>query len=298
MIGQDAWVWIMLTLAAAAFQIARTSEQHRLRSVLGVAEASYVRFVYALPIALTLTTAWMLGPGQLSTPGPRFWVSVLLGGSAQILATMALLQSFRLRDFTVGILYAKSEILFVGIGTALFLGEPLSSLSWLGMAICLVGVLSLATTGGKAADYRLDPAAWFGIAAAIGFAGAALGIRSAASSLEGSAVDRAALTLTAMLALQTLLQGAGLASSKTASLRAVRRAWRQSLGVAVLSLAGSAGWALAMTLENAAKVRTLGQIELVFAFVIGIVVHHEVHTKREYVSSGLAVAGIALIVIS
>ena len=262
-----------------------------------MAEAGYVRFVYALPIALLFTICWMLGPGTFTTPGVRFWVSVGLGGCAQILATMALLRSFRLRDFAVGTLYAKTEVLFVGAGTAIFLSEPLAWIGWVGIVICLAGVMALVTGGAPTVStLRLDPAALFGVLAAIGFAGAALGIRSASLSLDGSTAERAMTTLTAMLAIQTVVQGAALALSSTSSIGAVRRAWRQSIGVAVLSLAGSAGWALAITLENAAKVRTLGQIEIIFAFAIGIVVHHEVHTRREYAASVVTGVGMLLII--
>ena len=292
-------MWIVLTLAAAGFQIARTSEQHRLKDRLTVAEAGYVRFVYALPIALVGTTGWMLGPGDFVMPGTRFWVSVVLGGSAQILATMALLRSFRLRDFAVGTLYAKTEVLFVGAGTALFLGEPLGWTGWVGIVICMAGVMALVSGGAPTASkLRLDPAALFGVLAAIGFAGAALGIRSASLNVSGSTAERAMTTLTAMLVVQTVLQGAALVLSPTSSIAAVGRAWRQSIGVAVLSLAGSAGWALAITLENAAKVRTLGQIEIIFAFAIGTLVHHEAHTRREYLASVVTGAGMFLIIIS
>lgn len=292
-------MWIVLTLAAAGFQIARTSEQHRLKDRLTVAEAGYVRFVYALPIALLFTTTWMLGPGTFTVPGALFWVSVGLGGCAQILATMALLRSFRLRDFAVGTLYAKTEVLFVGAGTAIFLSEPLAWIGWVGIVICLAGVMALMMGGRPAASaLRFDPAALFGVLAAAGFAGAALGIRSASLSVDGTTAERAMTTLTAMLAIQTVVQGAALVVSSTSSVRAVQRAWRQSIGVAVLSLAGSAGWALAITLENAAKVRTLGQIEIIFAFAIGVIVHHETHTRREYAASVVTALGMLLIILA
>ena len=43
----------------------------------------------------------------------------------------------------------------------------------------------------------------------------------------------------------------------------VARTWKFALPVGVLSLCGSIGWAVAVTLTNAAKVRTLGQVEIV-----------------------------------
>ncbi len=293
-------MWIIVTLIAACFQIARTSEQHRLREVLGVAEAGYVRFVYAFPLAATFSAFWFGFRGSAPSPGPGFWLWVVVAGVLQIVATMALLHSFRLRDFAVGTIYSKTEVLFVSAASFIFLGESIGWLGWLGALICLGGVASLASRGqiDKIVSAGLDPAAWFGMAAALGFGVTAVGIRAASSSLEGPTVDRAALTLTAILGVQTLVQGVALGVSPTSSLRRVFRARRRAVNVALLSLLGSAGWALAMTLENAAKVRTLGQVEIVLAFALGIGVHGESHHRREYLAGLATIAGIVLMVLA
>lgn len=293
-------MWIAITLAAACFQIARTSEQHRLRQVLSVAEAGYVRFVYAFPVAAALSIVWFTSRDAAPRPTISFWLWVCLAGVSQIAATMALLHSFRLRDFAVGTIYAKTEVLFVSAASALLLGESIGWLGWVGAVLCLTGVASLASRGAirSILSAGLDPAAWFGMAAALGFALAAVGIRGASSGLEGSTVDRAALTLTAMLGIQTLVQGAAIVRSPTSSLRRVGGAWRPATRVALLSLMGSAAWALALSLENAAKVRTLGQIEIVLAFAIGIAVHGETHDRKEYLAGLATVSGIVLMVVA
>ena len=293
-------MWVVITIAAACFQIGRTSEQHRLRGVLDVAEAGYARFAYAWPLAVAITLGWTLGPGELPALGSTFWVSVVLAGVLQIIGTMSLLQSFRLRDFAVGTIYAKTEVLFVGVASALILSEPLGWLSWSGAVICLAGVAWLASEGSLRERLAggLDPAAWYGILAALTFGLTAVFIRRASSSLEGDALDRALVTLAVMLTVQALVQGAAIARSRNSSLRAVRSAWRQAIGVGVLSLAGSAAWALAMTLENAARVRTLGQIEIVLAFAIGVIVHREAHRWDEYAASAVVTAGVTLLVVA
>lgn len=293
-------MWIIVTLTATCFQIARTSEQHRLREVLGVAEAGYVRFVYAFPVAATLSLFWFGARGTVPRPGSAFWLWVVAAGVAQIAGTMALLHSFRLRDFAVGTIYAKTEVLFVSAASFLFLGESIGWLGWVGATVCLGGVASLASRGRITSilSSGLDPAAWFGMAAALGFGVAAVGIRGASGALDGSAIDRAALTLTAILGIQSLVQGMAIARSSTSSLRRVARAWRRALTVAMLSLLGSAAWALALALENAAKVRTLGQIEIVLAFAIGVAVHGESHQRADYLAGLATVSGIVLMVVA
>jgi drug/metabolite transporter (DMT)-like permease len=129
------------------------------------------------------------------------------------------------------------------------------------------------------------------------FALAAVGIRGASMSLgDGPAWDRALLTLTVMLGMQTLVNGGQLAVSDRGQLTAIGRQWRAALPVGVLSLCGSAGWALAVTLASAAKVRTLGQVELVIAFGISTWWLHERHTCAEYVASALVLVGVVGVV--
>jgi drug/metabolite transporter (DMT)-like permease len=213
---------------------------------------------------------------------------------------MSLLQSFRVRDFAVGTTYSKTEVLFVGIASAVVLGEPLGWLAWVGAVICLSGVAWLASDGSlrRLLAGGFDPAARFGVLAALTFGLTAVFIRSASNSLEGTAVDRALITLAVMLSIQTLVQGSAVVRSPTSSLRAVRGAWRQAVPVGILSLSGSAAWALAMTLENAARVRTLGQIEIVFAFAIGVLIHREAHRWDEYLASAVVTGGVTLLVIA
>ena len=45
-------MWIPITLAAATFQILRTSRQHQLRAALSVNGAGFVRYAYGFPLAV------------------------------------------------------------------------------------------------------------------------------------------------------------------------------------------------------------------------------------------------------
>ncbi len=101
-----------------------------------------------------------------------------------------------------------------------------------------------------------------------------------------------------MLATQVAINGIGLVAAPGESFVRVAGAWRSAIPVGVLSLGGSACWAWAIAIEGPTKVRTLGQIELVLAFVVGVAVHHERHRIREYLAAGLILAGILAIVIS
>lgn len=293
-------MWIPITLSAATFQILRTARQHELRRVLDVVPAGFVRYAYGLPFALvaSIVTFAVVG-AELPTPPPRFWPIIAGAGVAQILGTVALLRSFRMRDFAVGTVYVKSEVIIVAVVSAVALDEPLAPLGWVGAVVCVIGVAWLAAPERITDAMRLagDPAALMGVLAALGFALAATGIRAASNSLgDAPTWNRALLTLTVMLAIQSLLNGAQLAATDRPGLRDVVSNWRLAIPVGVLSIAGSACWAVAVTLTDATRVRTLGQVELVLAFAVSVVWLRERHTRAEYAASALVLVGIVAVV--
>jgi drug/metabolite transporter (DMT)-like permease len=294
-------IWIPITLAAAVFQILRTSRQHELRSALSTRAAGFVRFAYGAPLAVFAATLMfgVLGRPVPSVPG-RFWVIVVVAGVSQIVATVALLRAFQLRDFAVGTVYSKSEVLIVSALGAVGVGTPLAGPGWIGAVLVTVGVAWLASTGSLLGLIRRagDPAAVMGIVAGAGFAGAAIGIRAASRSLVGApSFDRAVLTLTVLLLAQTAINLAWFAATDPGEIRRTAQAWRTASWVGVFSLLGSLGWAWAFTLESAAKVRTLGQVELIIAFVIARSSLGERHGRDDYAASALVLAGVVLVAV-
>ena len=292
-------MWIPVTLIAATFQVLRTSRQHELRSLLTPTGAGFVRYLYGAPLAWGAAVLWFgVGGRPLPEHSPSFWGWLLVASLSQIVATVALLRSFRARDFAIGTVYAKTEVIQVALLSAVLLGESLEPLGWAGAVLCTVGVVWLATEGAMARLLRRasDPAALLGVIAGGLFGLAALGIRGASTALgDAPSVDRALLTLTVMLTVQTALNAGYLVVTDRRELAATVRAWRAAIPVGVLSLAGSAGWALAVTLEHATKVRTLGQVELLLAFVIARRRHGDVHSPGELVASATVLVGIVAV---
>jgi drug/metabolite transporter (DMT)-like permease len=294
-------MWIPITLAAATFQILRTSRQHELRAVLSTGAAGFVRFAYGAPLAVlvSLTAFVVLGRDVPSVPD-RFWPIIAAAAVCQIVATVALLRSFKLRDFAIGTVYSKSEVLIVATLAAIGLGTPLEPVGWLGATLVTVGVAWLASNGSLATLIRKagDPAALMGLLAGAGFAGAAIGIRAASRALTGApSFDRAILTLTILLVVQTLLNIVWFMATDRREIGATARAWRPALWVGVFSLLGSIGWAWAFTLESAAKVRTLGQVELLIAFGVAHFAMGERHTRTDHLASATVLAGVVIVAV-
>lgn len=294
-------MWIPITLAAATFQILRTARQHELRSVLSTSAAGFVRYAYGAPLALALS-ATMFVVLDRDVPGipARFWPIIAIAGVSQIVGTVALLQSFRIRDFAVGTVYSKTEVLIVTVLGLLGLDELLTVAGWAGAALVTIGVVWLASNGSLLGLLRRagDPAALMGLLAAAGFAGAAVGIGEASRSLTGApSFDRAVLTLTVLLTFQTILNAAWFLARQPAELARVARAWRPAVWVGVFSLLGSIGWAWGFTLESAVKVRTLGQVELIIAFAIAHLTLGERHTRSDVAASALVLVGVVVVTV-
>ncbi len=125
-----AWLWIPITLWAAAAQTLRNAAQRELPGELGTLGATLVRFLYGLPFALAwlaVVFAWRGGPLPAATAGFYAWVA--LGAVAQIAATAFLLRVIQERNFALGVAYSKTELIQIAIFGLLVLGVPVSAMT-------------------------------------------------------------------------------------------------------------------------------------------------------------------------
>lgn len=297
-------LWIPITIFAALCQNIRTTMQQKIRGLLSVDGANFVRYLYGAPLALGMLAFLVWGTGRtIPQISLTFLGLVTIAGLGQIIATSLMIHAFALRNYTVGTVYSKTEILFVALFATFIASEPLHLLSWIGIVICLGGVLVLSVRG-KVADVRsvlsdlTHKGALYGILAGVFFAIAAGTIREASKLLtEGDFMIRGITVLACMNSIQVVLMGAYLYRRDRGQLDKVAKHWRSSIWVGLFSVLGSAGWALAMTLENAALVRALGQIELVFTFIASHLVLKERPSVGEWVGSILLVGGVVLILL-
>src|SRR5687767_15500864 len=97
------WLWIPITIGAAAAQTARNAAQRHLTPILGTLGATLVRFFYGLPFALLwLAIVALLGGFPLPSPNTPFVAWVVVSPLAQIGATALLLPVMAARNFALG----------------------------------------------------------------------------------------------------------------------------------------------------------------------------------------------------
>lgn len=297
-------LWIAITVAAALFQNIRTTMQQKIRHVLSVDGANFIRYLYGAPLALAMVAFLVWGTGrQVPHLNAAFLIKVTIAGLGQIIATSLMIHAFSLRNYAVGTVYSKTETLFVALFATFVASEPLTLGSWMGILICLIGVAILSVRGSFTnirnvlADLT-HKGAVYGILSGVFFAIAAGMIREASKDLtSGDFMIRGITTLATMNTIQIVLMLAYLSYSDRSQFGKIWVNWRSSIWVGIFSVLGSAGWALAMTLENAALVRAVGQIELVFTFIASHVILKERPSAGEWIGSLAVVGGVVLILL-
>ena len=141
-------------------------------------------------------------------------------------------------------------------------------------------------------------AALIGLASGGFFGIAAISVRGGSLSLGGDGfLVQAAFTLAVMLVFQTVMMGTYMAIRNASELREVLAAWRVAMWVGASGAIASIGWFTAMTIQNAALVRALGQIELVFTIAASVIVFREKIVRMELVGILLVVAGIVILLL-
>jgi drug/metabolite transporter (DMT)-like permease len=297
------FLWIYVTVAAAALQTARTASQRLLAAESSELVATYVRYVFGAPVAVAAAGAAVWTSGQ-PPHVPIAWVLslCLLGGLFQIAGTVLMLHSFRRRSYAVGTVLSKTEAIQVALLSPLLLGEHLAPLAWLGVLSSFAGVLLLTVSGPKGAPglARLDlPSIALGLGSGLLFALTSVCIRASALAVDHPwSLVQALVVLAAMSSVQFAVMTPLALTSERRRVRKAVPHLRLAAWVGITSVLGSMGWFLAMALQNPAKVQTVGQVELIFAVLVSRLWFRERLSGSELAGFAAVFVGIVAVLIS
>jgi drug/metabolite transporter (DMT)-like permease len=293
-------IWLPATFLAAFFQAWRTAVQQRVRAELSVNAAGLVRYLYGLPVSCLLLTAYIGVRGyMLPNIGSGFFPNAALGGFAQVIGTTLLILAFGHRNFVVGTAYAKTEAVQGAVLAMIMLGERLSSMTWIGIGVGVVGVVVL-STGGRRPRFAdlMQPAALCGLGAGFAFALTAIFVKRATFAVAThDKVYAALITLVAVLAIQLLMQGTYVGLREREQMPKVFRTWQVSGQVGLLAALGSACWFTGFATAPVALVRAVGQIEVIFTLGFGRFYLKEALRHSELVGLLLVGAGVVVALI-
>ncbi len=298
-------LWIPITLAAAFFQTLRSALQKHLKARLSTAGATYVRFLYAWPLVLLYLWGLTRFAGlPVPEPNPVFFLYCLLGGIAQILFTFFLIWMFSFRNFAVGTTFSKTEVVLVAVLGFLILGDRLTLAAAAAIGLSLIGVVALSAAHGEISLRGLflglgEKPTLIGLTSGLFLGASVVFFRAAALSLGGEGfLVQAASALAVSVLLQTALMSLYLRLREPGQITAVLRNWRSGIWVGLAATLASICWFSALTLQNAAYVRALGQVELVFTLLASGLFFKERSNPVELAGIALIVAAILILVLA
>ena len=295
-------LWIPITIAAAFLQNLRSAAQKHLKAVMGTTGATFVRFGFGFPFALAFVAVlhWFVGY-DLPALNASFFGWAALGALGQIAATFLLIHLFSFRNFAVGTAYSRTEPAQAALFALLFLGERASLGAIAAIAVSVFGVM-LISVAHVAVSPRSMLASTFSRNALIGLAsGTAFGIsavayRAASLALGGpNFLMQAATTLAFVICFQTAIMLAWMVWKDRAEIGRIAKAWKPALFTGFVGATASFGWFSAMTLQQAAVVKSLAQIEMLFTFAATVFFFKEKINRLEIAGCALIVGGILVL---
>lgn len=298
----ELWIWI--TIGAAFFQNIRSSLQKHLKSQMGTAGATFVRFGFGVPFAILFLTGFMaIGGHELPSINTSFMFWVVIAAFAQIIAQAMLVHMFTLRNFVVGSVYARTEPVQAAIFGLVFLGENAGMLAFIAIGICVVGIilLSVARTDMSAKSFvqaMTSKTALIGLGSGAFFGISAVGYRGASLALGGPHfLIQAAFTLTVAIILQSVVLMIFMYLKDPDEFGRIKKAWKIAAIVGFVGATASFGWFSAMTLQQAALVKAVAKIEILFSFVSSVFFFKEHINRFEVIGCLLIACGIIVLIL-
>ena len=294
-------LWIFASLMAATLQTVRFMLQKVLsRTQLSTAGATFSRFCYSAPFLWVVVAFYFLKSG---TEPPElsfwFWIYTSLGGVAQILATVCVVTLFKSRNFAVGVTFKKTEVIQAVLVGIILLQEGVSLEGLGAILIGLFGVLLLSDQANMSDSQThrfFNRATGLGIMSGFLFAVSAVAYRGATLEVSmPSATTTAMITLLWVVTLQVVLMGVWMYLYEPGQLVAVWKARKSAVWIGLTSMGGSFGWFTAFSVQNAAYVKALGQIEILLSMAVGYFFFHEKLTMREF--AGVVFLAISVIIL-
>lgn len=295
--------WVYLTLLAVSMQAVRYAAQKQLATHLSVDFVSWVRFAFGLPFAILFYLVFVKDIFLLTQLSNKYIWMVLIIGVSQLLATVCAVLLLGRHNFAVGTALIKTEAIFTPLFGLLFFAEFLSPLAWMAVAVVVAGLTVASVSKFNASITQIirsidTTSVLLGLSGGALFAVSSVFIRQANMQLDNilAPISQAVMTLVLVLFVQTVLGGFYLVFKNRGILTQINTHWKSCLFIGLTSMLGSFGWFAAFSLQNAAYVKTLGQIELLLTLLITNLYFKETIKFSEYIAMLLILTSAFLIV--
>ena len=263
--------WIVVTIIAAFFQNLRSSFQKKINKEVSTIASTYVRFSFALPLAIILFFVYFKDFSVFMEviKQPGFLIDVTMASIFQVIFTFVLLYLFKFSNFVVGTSLSKTEVVQVAIFEYFILNEKLSKLGISGIIISTLGVIILSIKDLKLFLQNIfSKTTLIGLISGLFLALSIVYFRSAALSLENfnSNFEKVITTLLFGLLIPTIILTIYLLLFEKNEFIKLYNDKYDCMLIGVGGFFASLSWFYAFTLIQASFVRAVGQIELLFSY--------------------------------
>ena len=305
--------WVIFTILATILQSFRNLEQKSLNKRLDALTVSWSRFIIPLPFAIIVAVSSFY---QLDS---EFIFYCFVTGLFQIAGNIFLLQTFKTRNFSIGIAFSKTEVLQSYLIGLLFFNALISTSDLISILVATIGVILISgnfTAGYKTGYKNLAKSFYnqsllkpnqeicflvYGLLTGLSFSISAFNLKFASEKLhilQYSPSKTAIMVLMWVICFQNIFFVIVKFCQRTLikdlkSMIALENKYT-FLKTSILSFCGSFCWFIAYGLGEVIYVKAVGQIEIVIAILISFLLLKEKLKKIEIIGITLTSSGIPL----
>ena len=282
---------------ASLLQVGRNTLQKSLKITLNDWTITWIRFFYGLPVILI----YYLYVNDLSFSFNwvnSFFLWLCLGGGiCQILGTYFMMKCFTVRQFAISISYTKLESIFAALIGVVFFADYISWFGLLLIIISIVGILLISSKKYSLSfknNFRstLSSGSMIGILSGLSFAAASVFFRQANLSLPIlDTTIKGINTLLVVVFIQTVILTVFLMYKDIQLFLKSFQLYQQGFLTGFFGISASTLWFISFGLANAAYIKAVGSIDIIFSLLVGFFVFKESLSLKE-------ILGIILILFS
>ena len=292
--------WILISVIAAFFQNLRSGIQKNLNKNISLVASTYVRFMFSLPFAALIFFFYFNGFEQLTIllQQKTFLIYVISGSLAQIFFIFVLLYSFQFSNFIVGTTLSKTEVVQISILETLLFQDHFNNLTILGIVISTIGVIIFSTKDKQVLINNLiSKSTVIGLFCGFLLALSVVCYRGATLHLEvlSNNFDKALSTLFLAVVFQSIIMTIYIFIFEKEQFKKMYEHKHQCLLAGLSGFLATISWFYAFTIMQAAIVRAVGQVELLFSYIASRYYFKEKIKIEEIIGILIFVLGVLII---
>jgi drug/metabolite transporter (DMT)-like permease len=295
--------WILVSVIAAFFQNLRSGIQKNLNKEISLVASTYVRFMFSLPFAGLLFFFYFknFDPLFLLLQQKTFIFYVISGSLAQIFFTFTLLYSFRFSNFIVGTTLSKTEVVQISVLETFLLHDHFNQTTIMGIIISTLGVIVFSTKDKKVLINNLiSKSTLVGLFCGFLLALSVVCYRGATLNLPMFTLtfEKALSTLFVAVLLQSILMTIYIIIFEKNQFKKMYENKKQCILAGLSGFIATISWFYAFAIMQAAIVRAVGQVELLFSYIASRYYFKETIKIEEIIGILIFVFGVVVILLA